>query len=571
MSEYNPEDWENIPQIIPTSIASISRQLSAIESWMRIKDSEETTLSLSLKMNKQENRLQERLDKQINEKQIQISQLNSRIDQANKEIEKLKEKPKIEEAVVQTDLTLKDLENHSDISEDEHSEGEDPLFLKGRDQLPVAEAEAKPAISPSSMNRLIFERILKKKQEDQDRFADMVKPRMYSLDIFKKLMFKYLNRSKLKSKVLIQEQLLPNLEVKTEEISKKVDSTVCDFQLEIKNIYQQMEFYKENLTKLYSEVEEKLKDVSKWSERVEQKFTDSDQVQEDLKVKGEVLREDYDILKLFSKRLEDRLGETSKELKDDIRKKVESSQKIAKKELAKSVEAIETKIAEGSKVVETRFEVVTVEYTKAIEVASAAQETHTRELAQELSQQISDYRKFYECDMETFQKAYNENRVELAESDKKLGVELKKLRTEFDKWVATVMEPAHISEARIFTVEARVKEEEAARLDQLHFIKDVMRKMLFSLEQAQIPSLLPGVRPASRAENDPAVVLFMKRLGFLKKLVQYSVDQQKTRGNFIRRSSPFAGKDHFAKGSVEDSIDAPFITDKSGRFKDNME
>ena len=49
------------------------------------------------------------------------------------------------------------------------------------------------------------------------------------------------------------------------------------------------------------------------------------------------------------------------------------------------------------------------------------------------------------------------------------------------------------------------------------------------------------------------------------------MDQQKTRGNFIRKSSPFAGKDHFGRGSVEDSIDAPFITDKSGRFKDNME
>lgn len=561
MAEYNPEDWENIPQIIPTAISSISQQLAAIETWMRVKESEETTLSLSLKMNKQENRIQERFDKLINEKQIQLTQLNNKLELANKEIEKLKEKPKIEEAVVQTDLTLKDLENHSDISEDEHSEGEDPVFRRNSIEGP----EKPPVISASSMNRMVFERILKKKNEEVSKDSDMVKPRMYSLDIFKKLMFKYLNRSKLKSKVLQQEMIIPNIEIRTQDISKKVDSTVYDFQLEIKNIYEQMEFYKENLTKLYSEVEEKLKDISKWSERVEQKFTDSDQVQEDLKVKAEVMHEDYDILKQFTKRLEDRIGEVVKELKDDIRKKVENSQKVLRKELAKSTETVELKILESDKVIETRFETLTVEYIKAIESASSIQESHTNELSQELSQQISDYRKFYECDMDSFQKSYHENRLEMIEADKKVSQDLKKLRMEFDKWIATVMEPAHISEARIFTVEARVKEEEAARLDQLHFIKDVMRKLLFSLEQAQIPALLPGIRPASRMDNDPAVPLFMKRLGFLKKLVQYSVDQQKTRGNFIRKNSPF-GKEHFAKSSIED-IDGPFITEKN-RFRD---
>ena len=429
MSEYNPEDWENIPQIIPTAIASISKQLSSIESWMRLKDAEETTLSISIKMNKQENRINDKIDQIVNEKQIQISQLNSRLDLANKEIEKLKEKPKIEEAVVQTDLTLKDLENHSDISEDEHSEGEDLNYINGvsgEDSVP------RPAISPASMNRMIFERLLRKKAEEQKQ-PDMSKPRMYSLEIFKKLMFKYLNRSKLKSKVLIQEQLIPGIELKAEEVSKKVDNTVYDFQLEIKNIYEQINFYKENLMKLYSEVEEKLKDVSKWSERVEQKFTDLDQIQEDLKVKSEVMHEDYDILKNFTKRLEDRIGEVVKELKDDIRKKIDSSQKVLRKEQTKSIEVVDSKIEEINKLVENNYEKVTTEYSKAIESSSSIQENNTKELNIELSQQISDYRKFYESDMESFQKVYNENRLELIETDKKITGDLKKLRAEFDK------------------------------------------------------------------------------------------------------------------------------------------
>ena len=228
---------------------------------MQLKDAEESTMSLSIKMNKQEHRLHDKLNEMINDKQLQLTQLSNRIDQANKEIEILKEKPKVEEAIVQTDLTLKDLENHSDISEDEHSEGEDQVLIQSTGKTPPI--EAKPAISPSFMNKLIFERILKKKQEDSKKETDMIKPRMYSIEIFKKLMFKYLNRSKLKSKVLYQEQVIPNLEKKSEELSKVIESTIFDFQLEIKNIYEQLEFYKENVTKLHADVEDKLKDVTK--------------------------------------------------------------------------------------------------------------------------------------------------------------------------------------------------------------------------------------------------------------------------------------------------------------------
>lgn len=561
MAEYNSADWENIPNIIPASFISMNKQLHSVENWIKTKEQEETTLSLGLKMMKQEHRLNEKIDNLINEKQVLIVQLFNKLELANKEIEKLKEKPKIEEAVVQTDLTSKDLEDHSDISEDEHSEGEDLALFSNTRQTGK---QVNLSLNPASINKLIFERVLKKKEEER-KVADMLKPRMYSLQTFKKLMFKYLNRSKLKSKVLIQEQIIPSIEAKTDEISKKVEDTVSDFQVEIKNLYEQIEFYKSTLTKLYSEVEEKLKDVSKWSERVENKFTEIDQSQEDLKVKSEVIREDYDILKQFAKKLEDRIGEIVKELKDDIRKKVDSSQKSIRKDLTKSIEGVDVKIEETNKAIEDKYIITTEEYKNAIQVAALVQENITKDLSHELSQQIFDYRKFYESDMEAFQKLYNENRLELIETDKKIIAEAKKLRNEFDKWVSTVMEPAHISEARIFTVEARVKEEEAARLDQLHFVKDVMRKLFFSLEQAQITTLLPGARPVSRSENDPNVNLFMKRLGFLKKLVQYSVDQQKSRGNFVRKSSPFANKDQVAK--VEDS-DAPFLTEKT-RFRES--
>ena len=60
--------------------------------------------------------------------------------------------------------------------------------------------------------------------------------------------------------------------------------------------------------------------------------------------------------------------------------------------------------------------------------------------------------------------------------------------------------------------------------------------------------------------------MYLKRLGFLKKLVQYSVDQQKTRGNFVRKNSPFTVKEHFNRSMEETS--EPFITEKN-RFKED--
>ena len=74
-----------------------------------------------------------------------------------------------------------------------------------------------------------------------------------------------------------------------------------------------------------------------------------------------------------------------------------------------------------------------------------------------------DYRKIQESDLDAFSSEFSDFKSNMLDFSKKFQIEYKKLKMDFDRWVSTVMEPAHISEARIFSIEAKMKEEESAR------------------------------------------------------------------------------------------------------------
>mmetsp|Transcript_4017 Transcript_4017/g.3824 ORF Transcript_4017/g.3824 Transcript_4017/m.3824 type:complete len:156 (+) Transcript_4017:1150-1617(+) len=139
------------------------------------------------------------------------------------------------------------------------------------------------------------------------------------------------------------------------------------------------------------------------------------------------------------------------------------------------------------------------------------------------------------------------------------------MRTDFDRWVANVMEPAHVSEARIFAIEARVKEEEMARLENLHFVNDIIKKLIFSFEQAQMNVLAPALRPPSRNDSDANVSLLMKRLAFLKKVIQFNGEPSSqsntssSKPNLPSRK-PGTGKERLSFSAMDDTS---FITDKA--------
>ena len=73
---------------------------------------------------------------------------------------------------------------------------------------------------------------MKKREEERNKLVDLLRPRMYSLGTFKKLVFKYLNRSKLKTKVTEQkEAVLPDMTEKIASVKEEMSTIVEDFRL----------------------------------------------------------------------------------------------------------------------------------------------------------------------------------------------------------------------------------------------------------------------------------------------------------------------------------------------------
>ena len=56
------------------------------------------------------------------------------------------------------------------------------------------------------------------------------------------------------------------------------------------------------------------------------------------------------------------------------------------------------------------------------------------------------------------------------------------LENKYSDWSKLLIEPTTINEARLFSLETRVHEEEDMRIKEYDFLRDLMRKLLYSLE-----------------------------------------------------------------------------------------
>jgi hypothetical protein len=57
------------------------------------------------------------------------------------------------------------------------------------------------------------------------------------------------------------------------------------------------------------------------------------------------------------------------------------------------------------------------------------------------------------------------------------------LEDKYSEWTRIVIEPQSMNDARLFSVETRVAEEEEIRVFEHEFIRDLMKKLVYSLEQ----------------------------------------------------------------------------------------
>lgn len=563
MVDYSPSDWENIPPIIPSSFAHFTRELGSIQDWIKVKESEESIASILFKIQNLERQLKKNTEETTDLIKDQVTVVNEKIKVVTRDVEKLKEKPKIKEAVMQTEITSKDFEQNPDIVIEEQSEDEESQFLDYQESGSPRKSGLEQQTPRGLLNRMSFGEDKKKENSE----PDMVKPRMYSLGLLKKIVYKYINRSQLKLRINKHEHQIKQLTNTTEDTYDKLETTVADFGLEIQRVHEKIDFYKDSLDKICKEVEEKLVYINKWSEKVEEKFKEYQSAQDELKIKNQELLEDYDVIKQFNKKVEDKISENTKELKAHTKKKLETLAKNLRKENVKIAEIFDEKLGTVVVRIDSIRDEIGTQFLTKIEEVNDKQTANFKEAIEEVEQQIADYKKIQESDLERFMQEFAEDKAENHDHHKRVQLEMKKMRTDFDRWVANVMEPAHVAEARIFAIEARVKEEEVARMENLHFVNDIIKKLIFSFEQAQANVLAPALRPPSRNDSDANLTLLMKRLAFLKKIIQFNGEPtppptQKT-GKPNKRTPSLNGRDRVSFSAMDEN--SSFVTEKPMR------
>lgn len=52
----------------------------------------------------------------------------------------------------------------------------------------------------------------------------------------------------------------------------------------------------------------------------------------------------------------------------------------------------------------------------------------------------------------------------------------------YDDWSRVLLEPMSLNDARLFSVETRVTEEEEMRVKEYEYLRDLMKKLIYALE-----------------------------------------------------------------------------------------
>jgi hypothetical protein len=60
------------------------------------------------------------------------------------------------------------------------------------------------------------------------------------------------------------------------------------------------------------------------------------------------------------------------------------------------------------------------------------------------------------------------------------------LENKYKDWSKVLIEPATMNDARVFALESRMEKEEEVRIYEYDFIKDLIKKLVYSLEQLSI-------------------------------------------------------------------------------------
>jgi len=492
------EEWENIPQIIPVTITALSRDIAGLQNWVNARETEESVPSLSRKVSQfqQQLSLLSALVNQVkpppppppekdhHELYAQVAALEDRLST-------LSLRPETKEVQIETDMTADHFVSQPDTT---------PHLTEEREEL--TEAFPEPAISEAE-------------KVERDR------PRLLSLNTFQKLVYKHLAKSRLKATVQTHEELLTQYSAGFDKLEGKMQEIIAEFQREIERVYVKFEQEEDRLAKICADISSKFKEQAHWTQGAESRLTALKTESEKNSFSLQDLTDWYERTKSFLTKLDSRMDAVSQENEIKVKKEIETLRADLKQESGN----LDRHLAEMRKsleeAIESKMTIQKAEMHEIVPILPHSSSEGLSELRTDLEAQLADYRAIVESDVERLLKEQQQEKSSAAEQLRMHTIEIKKLRLELDKFVSAYVEPKQISDARLFATEARIREEEIQRLEDLFFLKDVFKKLVFSMEQNVLATLSQPRTPGS--EIDPSMMLFVKRLSFLKKIVQVPV------------------------------------------------
>ena len=67
-----------------------------------------------------------------------------------------------------------------------------------------------------------------------------------------------------------------------------------------------------------------------------------------------------------------------------------------------------------------------------------------------------------------------------------LKIKIDNLQNKYKDWQRILIEPSTLNEARLYSVETRLTEEEEMRIREYEYVRDLLKKLLYSLEQVNM-------------------------------------------------------------------------------------
>jgi hypothetical protein len=78
-------------------------------------------------------------------------------------------------------------------------------------------------------------------------------------------------------------------------------------------------------------------------------------------------------------------------------------------------------------------------------------------------------------------------KYEIDLEEQKIRMDL--IQKKYDDWSRVLLEPMTVNDARLFSIESRLTEEEEMRVKEYEYIREVMKKLIYALEQLNMVNI----------------------------------------------------------------------------------